>query len=167
MDSLGIARIVGSGDSVANKIRALAAGEVPRAEIARLLGKRYQHVRNVLEGDRQSAPSQGVSEAEVPPFRHQATHEPEVRGGGVSRMELSDDGWLKLPPDLIAAWNLKAGSVLMGRLEGETFELITGATSMRRVKALVRQFLPEGGPSLADELIADRRREVERESRDD
>ncbi len=34
--------------SVSDKIRALDALGVPRAEIARLLGKRYQHVRNVL-----------------------------------------------------------------------------------------------------------------------
>src|ERR1700753_1713892 len=41
--------------TVADKIRALAAAGVPRADIARFLGKRYQHVRNVLEGDAQSA----------------------------------------------------------------------------------------------------------------
>ena len=31
----------------------------PRADIARFLGKRYQHVRNVLEGDAQSRPEGG------------------------------------------------------------------------------------------------------------
>ena len=40
--------------TVADKIRALSAAGVPRADIARFLGKRYQHVRNVLEGDAQS-----------------------------------------------------------------------------------------------------------------
>lgn len=165
MDDQDIARIVGSADTVSDKIRALAAGGMARAEIARRLGKRYQHVRNVLEGDRQSAPSQGVSEAEAPPFRHQAAYEPEVRGGGVSRMELSEDGWLKLPADLIAAWGLRAGSVLMGHLDGESFELITGQTSMKRVLEMARRLIPPGGPSMADELIADRRREVERELR--
>lgn len=34
--------------SVSDKIRTLARMGVPRAEIARILGKRYQHVRNVL-----------------------------------------------------------------------------------------------------------------------
>lgn len=34
--------------NVSEKIRALASIGVPRAEIAKLLGKRYQHVRNVL-----------------------------------------------------------------------------------------------------------------------
>ncbi|HEY5007143.1 MAG TPA: hypothetical protein VII42_04010, partial [Caulobacteraceae bacterium] len=34
--------------TVSDKIRALDAAGAPRAEIARFLGKRYQHVRNVL-----------------------------------------------------------------------------------------------------------------------
>ena len=167
MESLDISRIVASDDTVSNKIRALAAGGVPRAEIAKLLGKRYQHVRNVLEGDKLSASAPGLSEAEAPLFRHQAAYEPEVRGGGVSRMELSEDGWLKLPPDLIAAWGLRAGSVLMGHLDGETFELITGQTSARRLLERARKLVPLGGPSWSDELIADRRREYLREISDD
>lgn len=35
--------------NTSQKIRALAALEIPRGEIALLLEKRYQHVRNVLE----------------------------------------------------------------------------------------------------------------------
>ena len=50
-DSQDAARIIVSAATVADKIRALDAAGHPRAEIARLLGKRYQHVRNVLEGD--------------------------------------------------------------------------------------------------------------------
>ena len=77
MKGLDIARVVASEDTVSNKIRALAAGGVPRAEIARLLGKRYQHVRNVLEDDAQGggyvlgrADLSGVREAPAP-FEHQ------------------------------------------------------------------------------------------------
>ena len=39
--------------SISGKIRALNDYGVPRAEIARLLNKRYQHVRNVLVADEQ------------------------------------------------------------------------------------------------------------------
>jgi hypothetical protein len=39
--------------NVSSKIRALHAYGVPRAEIAKLLNKRYQHVRNVLVADEQ------------------------------------------------------------------------------------------------------------------
>src|SRR5580693_9113746 len=48
--------------TVADKIRALSAAGVARADIARFLGKRYQHVRNVLEGDAQSRPEGGGPE---------------------------------------------------------------------------------------------------------
>ena len=51
--------------TVADKIRALAAAGVPRADIARFLGKRYQHVRNVLEGDAQSSGGYVLGHADV------------------------------------------------------------------------------------------------------
>lgn len=41
--------------NVSEKIRALGNLGVPRAEIAKLLGKRYQHVRNVLVANEQKA----------------------------------------------------------------------------------------------------------------
>jgi hypothetical protein len=41
--------------NVSEKIRALGNLGVPRAEIAKLLGKRYQHVRNVLIAEEQKA----------------------------------------------------------------------------------------------------------------
>ncbi len=44
-----VAEIVSGSLNTSQKIRALAALEVPRAEIALLLNKKYQHVRNVLE----------------------------------------------------------------------------------------------------------------------
>ena len=44
-----VAEIVSGSLNTSQKIRALAALKVPRAEIALLLDKKYQHVRNVLE----------------------------------------------------------------------------------------------------------------------
>ena len=168
MKGLDIARVVASEDTVSNKIRALAAGGVPRAEIARLLGKRYQHVRNVLEGDRLSAKPPGVSESEQLLFRTELeAHPSQSRGGGLFRLEMDGAGRVALPPELIAEWNLVAGSALMGRLKGETFEVITGQTSMRRLLERARRSVPLGGPSWVDELIADRRREAAREDSDD
>ena len=43
--------------NISGKIRALDSYGVPRAEIAKLLNKRYQHVRNVLVADEQKARS--------------------------------------------------------------------------------------------------------------
>ena len=46
--------------------RALDAAGYARADIARFLGKRYQHVRNVLEGDAQAALSIGAIDTRAP-----------------------------------------------------------------------------------------------------
>jgi len=41
--------------TVSGQIRVLAKSGMPRADIARVLGKRYQHVRNVLVEDARKA----------------------------------------------------------------------------------------------------------------
>ena len=51
--------------TVADKIRALSAAGVARADIARFLGKRYQHVRNVLEDDAQSSGGYVLGKADL------------------------------------------------------------------------------------------------------
>jgi hypothetical protein len=53
-----VSRVVADGKlSVSDKIRALSNLGVSRAETAKLLGKRYQHVRNVLVADEEKARS--------------------------------------------------------------------------------------------------------------
>ena len=57
-----IAEIVSGSLNTSGKIRALAALEMPRAEIALLLDKKYQHVRNVLLTKLTSEPKEPVRE---------------------------------------------------------------------------------------------------------
>jgi hypothetical protein len=57
---------------------------------------------------------------------------------------------------------LQEGDKLIASLEDGEVRLSTIPAAIRRVQALVRQFVPEG-VSLVDELLEDRRREVERE----
>jgi len=71
--SSDVARLLEGKTTVAAKIRALAAAGYPRAEIARMLGKRYQHVRNVLEepGKAAAMPTprqQGMAEGDTGAF---------------------------------------------------------------------------------------------------
>lgn len=148
---------LGAKSTVADKIRALDSAGYPRAEIARMLGKRYQHVRNVLEGDRQA---RGMSEGEASRFEVEVAR-PDWRGG-VFRMQLDGQGRLALPREVIEAWGLKTGSVIMGQLKGEAIELIAGQTAARRAQELVRKHIPTDGPSMVDELIAERRADAAR-----
>lgn len=166
-----MAELVRPHTTVADKIRALAAAGVPRADIARFLGKRYQHVRNVLEGDAAAGPTyalrsadlSGVREADQPFHSEPAVDE---RPGGRFRLEVRPDGWLFLPQKVREALNLTSGGSIMGRLSAEEFTLVATAKTVREVQALVRAIIPDG-VSLVDELIADRRREAAREEADD
>jgi bifunctional DNA-binding transcriptional regulator/antitoxin component of YhaV-PrlF toxin-antitoxin module len=63
---------------------------------------------------------------------------------------------------LSEALGLKEGDVLFARVENGEIHLLTPTATARRAQAIVREFVPEG-VSLVDELIEDRRREVEAE----
>ena len=43
--------VIENKETVSDKIRSLSSEGYSRSDISRFLGKRYQHVRNVLEGD--------------------------------------------------------------------------------------------------------------------
>lgn len=134
------------------KIRALAAEGIPRADIARKLGIRYQHVRNVLEHDR-AKQSKGTGANPV--------------DTAVSvRTRLGPDGRVVIPAAFRESLGLKDGDVLFARLENGEIVLLTPKAAMLRAQAIVRRFVPEN-VSLVDELIEDRRREARRGSDDD
>ena len=136
------------------KIRALAARGVERADIARALGIRYQHVRNVLERDKARAVASGLAEPPQPALHRDDTPSVKVR--------LGPDGRVVVPAAIRDTLGLKEGDVLFARLEGGEIKLLTPKAAMMRAQAIVRQFIP-ADVSLVDELIADRRREAARE----
>jgi bifunctional DNA-binding transcriptional regulator/antitoxin component of YhaV-PrlF toxin-antitoxin module len=171
MNSAEVARIVGSAMSVSDKIRALDVAGQPRAEIARLLGKRYQHVRNVLEADRvraSSAEPSGVAEEGAAFLAASAApYGPDIqsRGGGIYRLAVRADGSILLPQEVREAFEVGGGGVVMAHLEGDEFKLVSAATALHRVQEALRPYL-SGDVSAVDELIADRRREAEQDERD-
>ncbi len=168
-----VARIVASQATVSDKIRALNTAGYPRAEIARLLGKRYQHVRNVLEGDKVGrAPSAATGVAEEPVAferddmrsvrrRSSAPPRPEFvdRGRGIFRLSIRPDGSVLLPPSVLEALELKGGSGVIARLEGDTLILDGAKETLRKIRELIPPWQP-GEPLASDELIAERRREA-------
>ena len=137
------------------KMRALAKAGYKRSEIAKFLGTKYQFVRNVLvqEEARQSRDAEAASlDNSSTPARNISI-----------KVRLGPDGRVVIPATFRETLGLKEGDVLFARLENGELNLLTPTAAMRRAQALVRQFVPEG-VSLVDELIADRRREVEREA---
>jgi hypothetical protein len=160
------ASVTATAATVADKIRALHRAGYSRSEIAALLGKRYQHVRNVLVDDQRRA--------SIPPAR-------QVLAGGVAegeatferppnvdvgiRLEVSPDGQMRLPASVMEALGVVRGGGIKVCVEDDGSVSLLGAPqALKRIQALLG--LPLSGVSLVDELIAERRAEVEREDRD-
>lgn len=131
----------------AEKIRALAREGHERAEIARFLGVRYQHVYNVLK-------------------QSEAAEAPATAGTDAAQqwVKVGPGGGVVIPTAFLQALGVKEGSEVQLRLEEDEVTIVPRSTVIRRVQERVRKYVPEG-VSLVDELIAERRREAEREER--
>lgn len=152
MASGNAARAVRRLNTTAAKIRALAAQGRSRADIARALNIRYQHVRNVLIRDEAKARAAAASEPT------------KILGKTSGKITVAADGSVVVPATAINALSLRQGDPLFVRVADGEIHLLTRTAVTRRVQSLVREFVPEG-VSLVDELIEDRRREVEAEAR--
>lgn len=134
------------------KIRALAQKGVERAEIARFLKLRYQHVRNVLEADRVK------SERSHDPAENKTLDWPLT-----SRLDAA--GRVVIPVALRSVLGLKEGDEVVMRLtETGEVRLITRAAALERAREVYRRFAPKN-ESLAERIIAERRREAEEQTR--
>ncbi|MBK8907996.1 MAG: AbrB/MazE/SpoVT family DNA-binding domain-containing protein [Rhodospirillales bacterium] len=150
--------------TVSARILALYRAGYSRSEIHRYLGKRYQHVRNVL--------------VQAGYLKPQLDQPADGDTAGSSALEVQDDvaeharvtigpgGRIVIPAPFREALGLKEGDAVVIQLEDEELRLVSYETELRRIRELVSQHVPEG-VSLVDELIAERRREAERELRGD
>jgi AbrB family looped-hinge helix DNA binding protein len=139
--------------SKSEKMRVLAKAGYKRQVIADFLGTRYQFVRNVLVQDEARNAKKMVAtdsgEAQLAP----------------TKLRLGPDGRVLIPAAFREALGLSEGDTLVASIDNGELNLLTRRAAVRRAQAIVRQFVPEG-VSLVDELIEDRRREVEREQKD-
>lgn len=145
-------QVVAGLTTKADKIRALFRAGYSRSEIARSLGIRYQHVRNVLvrSGYAEKQLSQPVPEEAAMP----ADAPPEQ-----VRAKIGPGGRVVIPAEYREALGIKEGDAVYMRLEGEELHLVSDATETRRIREMIARYVPEG-VSLVDELIRERRREA-------
>lgn len=143
-------RVVSGLATKSDKIRALGRAQFARGDIARYLNIRYQHVRNVLiASEKKQSPAE---ETEPLPPQEWA--------------QVSPDGRVVIPAPYRKALGIEGtGHVLMLWENGEV-RLVGRDAAIRRAQVLVSRYVPKGS-RLSDELIADRRAEVARESGDD
>jgi AbrB family looped-hinge helix DNA binding protein len=141
--------------SKSEKMRVLARAGYERADIARFLGTRYQFVRNVLVQDAARTAKQAANATEAGDD-----------GAKLApiKLRLGPDGRVVIPAAFREALGLSEGDTLIASIVGGELHFLTIPAAVRKAQAIVREFLPEG-VSLVDELLEDRRREVEREQR--
>lgn len=165
-------KVTQSLETTADKIRALGRAGYPRAEIARFLDIRYQHVRNTLEAAKIPMPEKGadqmVSEA-VEPRREAGLAEATVPFEPASAardryfaLSLGPDGGIVLPKALREAMMLDEDGRVTAHVEEGELRIISPLAAIRRIQRIAQKY-KKPGESVVDELIAERRAEALRE----
>jgi bifunctional DNA-binding transcriptional regulator/antitoxin component of YhaV-PrlF toxin-antitoxin module len=146
------------GSTKSAKIRALAEAGYSRSEIARFLAIRPQQVRNALVQARPRREALGAASREM---------SSDLPDGIRNRIKLKvgPEGRVLIPASIRTAMGAEEGGQLLAWLEHGELRLVSPKIAMRRAQELVRELIP-GDDSLADELIADRRREAAEELKD-
>lgn len=163
--------------TVSDRIRALHRGGYSRAEIARLLNKRYQHVRNVLVDD-ERRPTHLAKPMSPPPQAHDVSGVSETAAAYSARprlaqaerlvwMDVTAQGTLTFPESVRAALDTSQYGRVLAEIDDDgTVRLLSVPAAVRQAQAIVRPYLPPG-VNAVDEFLADRRAEAERENRGD
>lgn len=72
-------------------------------------------------------------------------------------------GRVVIPVALRAQLDMREGDQLIWRVDGDQLVVTTRRAQLRKAQAMFRQVVPPDAPSVADELIAERRAEAARE----
>lgn len=151
-------------DRISDKARALSDAGCSISQIAKVLERSYQQIRQVVK-EYEARKARGRARASTvrsaPPVE---TNPASEDGAAIAlfRLRANEDGSVMLPRHVAEAFGVSPGDVVIGVAEGGELALRSGAASVRRAQELVRALIP-GDDSMADALIADRRREVEDE----
>lgn len=140
-----------------DKIRTLARRGVPTAEIARFLGIRYQHARNVLA----DAGLKAGTKVESPHDHETRTAPQESMAGPAERKSFwsnfSADGGLTIPEDLLRRAGFVAGDRVFVGVTDDGLELLPRKSTLKRLHAIADRY-KEPGDSAVEEFIATRRK---------
>jgi bifunctional DNA-binding transcriptional regulator/antitoxin component of YhaV-PrlF toxin-antitoxin module len=139
--------------TVSDRIRALNAAGFSRGDIARFLGKRYQHVRNVLVQDEIIKNQQSARDIQ-----------PEKVPDRLD-LQLGPGGRVVIPAVFRKAMEVEEGDRILARVVDGELRLITPEMAIRRAQKWVRETIPADVDLVAD-LLEERRREFEHEASD-
>ncbi len=139
------------------KIRALGAAGFERADIARFLGIRYQHVRNVL--------IQGPPKNERPVVAAGSDGRETVSGANDRvKVKIGPAGRIVIPAAFREAMDVEEGDTLVATVDEDGIVRLTSTSAaVRMAQRIVCAAVPPD-VSLSASLIEDRRREAAREA---
>jgi|GEM_PF-252824 len=80
------------------------------------------------------------------------------------QMKMSEGGRVVIPAEIRQSLGLKEGDAVLFEVRDGEVVLTTRMAQIKRAQAMFRRFVPAGSPSLADELIAERRAEAAQEA---
>ena len=144
--------IVKDHTTVSARIRALDAAGYARADIARFLGKKYQHVRNVLLQGRPKSEAAGAPTADL---QEPGNVEPQ-------KLRIAANGRLVVPADMRSAMLIDDSGHLTARVVQGELRVLAPLAAVRKLQRMAQDAVP-AGVSLVDELIAERRAEEQDE----
>ncbi len=149
-------QVVAGLSTKSNKIRALFRAGYSRSEIARYLGIRYQHARNVLvsSGHMETQLSRPLREDAVTSGSELETQPQQMR------VTVGPGGRVVIPAEYRAALEIEEGDAIFMRLDGEELRVVSDATEVLRIREMIARYVPED-VSLVDGLLQERRREVD------
>jgi len=154
-DSEAMEQIANQLPTKAAKIRALDKAGFARADIARFLGIKYQHVRNVLT---QQAPKELLKaprdESSYGGFAEDAAEW--IVETARDNLEISSDGSLRVPKAFLRAAGIDADDVVLARVVNGEIRLSGYKASLKRAQWIARHF-HKPGASEVDDFIAERR----------
>ncbi|MCY4397487.1 MAG: AbrB/MazE/SpoVT family DNA-binding domain-containing protein [Rhodospirillaceae bacterium] len=139
------------------KIRALDAAGYKRADIARFLGIRYQHVRNVL--------IQGPPKNERPVVAAESDGRKAVSSANDRvKVKIGPAGRIVIPAAFREAMDVDEGDTIVATVDEDGIVRLTSTSAaVRMAQRIVCAAVPPD-VSLSDSLIDDRRREAAREA---
>lgn len=111
-----------------------------------------------------SKAQQGFAEAPQAAFVADQPRKPGFGLGNRLRLTLGPGGRVVIPAALREAMEAREGDAILAWVEGGELHLLSPRVGARQAQAMLKELMPKGG-SPADELIAERRREAEAESR--
>jgi AbrB family looped-hinge helix DNA binding protein len=153
-----------------DKIRVLSEHGYSRGDIARFLGIRYQHVRNVLVQSSPKRPASGTppgfEESAAAPYFAGPPAMPSAAPEGIRhrvRLKVDAGGRVLIPAAVREAMHIGEDDTVLAWLEDGGLHLVSPEVARRQAQALARKLMGNTG-CLADELIAERREEAKREA---